>query len=45
MSSPPAFFLRQPVIPSSAFVAPNATVIGDVTLGEKASIWYNAVLR
>lgn len=29
----------------SAFVAPNATVIGDVTIGEQASIWYNAVLR
>lgn len=29
----------------SAFVAPNATVIGDVTIGDQASIWYNAVLR
>lgn len=45
MPTPPAFFLRQPAIPSSAFVAPNATLIGDVTLGEQSSIWYNAVLR
>ncbi len=34
-----------PVIHSSAFVAPTAVVIGDVTLGENASVWYNAVLR
>ena len=27
------------------WIAPNATVVGDVTLGEKASIWYGAVLR
>ena len=28
-----------------AWIAPNATVVGDVTLGEDASIWYGAVLR
>jgi carbonic anhydrase/acetyltransferase-like protein (isoleucine patch superfamily) len=38
-------FSKRPVIPASAFVAPGATVIGDVTLGEEASIWYGAVLR
>lgn len=27
------------------YIAPNATVVGDVTLGEKTSIWYGAVLR
>lgn len=27
------------------FIAPNATVIGNVTLGKNASIWYGAVLR
>lgn len=26
-------------------MAPNATVIGDVTLAEKASVWYGAILR
>lgn len=30
---------------SGAFIAPNATVVGDVTLGENASVWYGAVLR
>ena len=34
-----------PSIDSSAFVAPGAVVLGDVTLGEQASVWYGAVLR
>ncbi|HEX2251228.1 MAG TPA: gamma carbonic anhydrase family protein [Gemmatimonadales bacterium] len=34
-----------PNIHPSAFVAPTAAVMGDVTLGEDASVWYNAVLR
>lgn len=29
----------------AAYIAPNATVVGDVILGENASIWYGAVLR
>jgi carbonic anhydrase/acetyltransferase-like protein (isoleucine patch superfamily) len=29
----------------AAFVAANATVIGQVTIGQQASIWYNAVVR
>ena len=29
----------------AAVIAPNATVVGDVTLGENVSIWYGAVLR
>ena len=29
----------------SAFVAPGAAVMGDVTIGEDASVWYGAVLR
>lgn len=36
---------KTPVIDSSAFVAAGARVVGDVTLGEGASVWYNAVLR
>ncbi len=34
-----------PVIHPTAFVAPTAAVMGDVTLGEHASIWYGAVIR
>ena len=29
----------------SSFLAPGAKVLGDVTLGKRSSIWYNAVLR
>ena len=36
---------RRPVIGRDAWIAPNATVIGDVRLGDEASIWWNAVLR
>jgi carbonic anhydrase/acetyltransferase-like protein (isoleucine patch superfamily) len=35
----------RPVIGERVFIAPNATVIGDVTLGEQASVWFSAVLR
>lgn len=27
------------------FIAPNATLIGDIRLGDHCSVWYNAVLR
>jgi carbonic anhydrase/acetyltransferase-like protein (isoleucine patch superfamily) len=35
----------RPVVAADAFVAPTATVIGDVTIEAGASIWYGAVLR
>lgn len=34
-----------PQIDPSAFVAPTATVIGDVALAEESSVWFGAVLR
>jgi carbonic anhydrase/acetyltransferase-like protein (isoleucine patch superfamily) len=41
-----AHFLGQsPSIHESAFVAPGATVVGTVTLGEESSVWFNATLR
>jgi carbonic anhydrase/acetyltransferase-like protein (isoleucine patch superfamily) len=36
---------RSPRIDPTAWVAPNATVIGDVRLAAGASVWWNAVLR
>src|SRR6478609_3846760 len=36
---------KTPSIDASAFVASGARLIGDVSLGEGASVWYNAVLR
>jgi len=35
----------RPVVAASAFIAPGAVVLGDVTLGERSSVWYLAVLR
>ena len=36
---------RTPHIADDAFVADGARIVGDVTLGPRASVWYNAVLR
>lgn len=34
-----------PTIPETVYLAPTATVIGDVLLGEHASIWFGVVIR
>lgn len=39
------FLGKVPALAPSAFVAHNATVIGDVTLGDESSVWYQCVLR
>jgi carbonic anhydrase/acetyltransferase-like protein (isoleucine patch superfamily) len=39
------FFGRKPDTQHAAFVAPNATVLGAVTLGAESSVWYGCVLR
>jgi carbonic anhydrase/acetyltransferase-like protein (isoleucine patch superfamily) len=36
---------KSPRIHPSAFIAPTAVIIGDVTIEERASVWYNAVVR
>ncbi|MFV1987234.1 MAG: gamma carbonic anhydrase family protein [Gemmatimonadota bacterium] len=36
---------RRPTIDPTAFVAPSADVVGDVTLGAESSVWYGCVLR
>ncbi|WP_284141485.1 MULTISPECIES: gamma carbonic anhydrase family protein [unclassified Virgibacillus] len=36
---------KQPRIHQSVFVAHNATIIGDVTIDEETSIWFNTVIR
>lgn len=36
---------RLPVVDPTAFVAPNAAVIGDVELGPGSGVWYGCVLR
>ena len=39
------FLRKKPKLGKNVFIARNATVIGDVTLGAHASVWYGAVLR
>ncbi len=36
---------KRPTVHADAFVAPTATLIGDVTVEQGASVWYGAVLR
>ena len=36
---------KSPVVHPSAFIAPTATLVGEVTVEEGASVWYNAVVR
>ncbi len=35
----------RPNIEKAAYIAENATISGDVTLGEGSSVWFNAVMR
>jgi carbonic anhydrase/acetyltransferase-like protein (isoleucine patch superfamily) len=34
-----------PQIPENCFIAPNATIVGDVVCGDNCSFWFNAVVR
>src|ERR1044072_2357666 len=36
---------KSPQIPEDCFVAPNATIVGDVVMGAQCSVWFNAVIR
>ncbi len=36
---------REPTVSASAWIAPTATLVGDVHVEDEASIWYGAVLR
>lgn len=36
---------KRPKIAENVFIAPNATVIGDVVIEEGASVWFGAVIR
>jgi carbonic anhydrase/acetyltransferase-like protein (isoleucine patch superfamily) len=39
------FAKHTPTIGNGVFIAPSAHVIGNVSIGDKASIWYNAIVR
>ena len=34
-----------PVLKETTFVAPGASIIGRVKIGERSSVWFNSVLR
>lgn len=36
---------KSPEIPEDCFVAPNATIVGEVKMGNACSVWFNAVVR
>lgn len=36
---------KQPQYPTSCWLAENATLVGDLVMGENCSVWFNAVIR
>ena len=36
---------KHPQFGSNCFIAPNATVVGDVVMGDECSVWFNTVIR
>jgi carbonic anhydrase/acetyltransferase-like protein (isoleucine patch superfamily) len=40
-----AFEGHEPTVSQKAWIAPTATIVGDVRIEDEASIWYGAVLR
>jgi carbonic anhydrase/acetyltransferase-like protein (isoleucine patch superfamily) len=36
---------KSPVWGDDCFIAPNATIVGDVIMGKNCSVWFNAVIR
>lgn len=36
---------KAPIWDTDCFIAPNATIIGDVVMGKQCSIWFNSVVR
>jgi len=44
---PPLYVFEghRPVVHATAWIAPTAAVIGQVTIGEESNIWYHCVLR
>lgn len=36
---------KHPQIPEDCYVAENATIVGEVTMGNNCSVWFNAVIR
>lgn len=39
------YFDKRPNIDKTAFIAPTAAIVGDVTIGGHSGVWFNCVLR
>jgi carbonic anhydrase/acetyltransferase-like protein (isoleucine patch superfamily) len=39
------YLLKKPQVGKNVFIAKGAVVVGDVTIGDYSSVWYNAVIR
>ncbi|MEI7775321.1 MAG: gamma carbonic anhydrase family protein, partial [Verrucomicrobiota bacterium] len=39
------FSMKTPTLARDTYVAPGSVLVGDVTLGEHSSVWFQAVLR
>lgn len=40
-----SFLMKRPTLGKNVYIAKGAVVLGDVTLGDHSSVWFNAVLR
>ena len=36
---------KSPQLPEDCYIAENATIVGDVVMGNQCSVWFNAVIR
>ena len=36
---------KSPQIPEDCYIAENATIVGEVSMGQECSVWFNAVIR
>lgn len=39
------YMKKKPMIHSTAFIAPNAVIVGDVIIGKDSSVWFYSVVR
>ena len=45
MDNPSPSSFRRELVAADVYIAPGARIMGDVTIGEQSSVWFNAVLR
>lgn len=36
---------KSPIIPDDCYIAENATIVGEVIMGNQCSVWFNSVIR